>query len=59
MLRRKFDNWEKVVGNDKRAWFRGRRGIILGYGPNKAEYFVLFDDGTMEFVNSWWLDRAV
>lgn len=57
MARRKFDSGDKVVGNDKRALFRRRRGIILGYGPHKAEYFVLFDDGTMEFVNSWWLDR--
>ena len=59
MARRKFNDGDIVIGNDRRASYRGVRGIILGYGPNKAEYFVLFDDGTMEFVNSWWLDRAV
>lgn len=56
MTRRKFDSGDKVVGNDKRAWFRGRRGIILGYGPHKAEYLVHFDDGKDETVNVEWLD---
>ncbi len=57
MGKRKFYIGEKVVGNDKRASFRDRRGIVLRYGPGKAEYLVRFDDGREEYVNSWWLDR--
>ena len=57
MIRRKFENGDRVIGNDKRASYRSVRGIILGYGPNKAEYFVFLLDGRFEFINSWWLDR--
>jgi len=57
MFRRKFHNGDRVTGNDRKASFRGRRGVVLEYGPHKAEYCVFFVDGKIEFVNSEWLDR--
>ncbi|GEM_PF-6959343 len=57
MGRQKFNMGERVIGNDKKALFRGRRGVVVGYGPHKAEYFVRFDDGRYEHVGSWFLDR--
>jgi len=56
MARRKFDNGDKVMGNDRKASFRGRTGVVVGYGPHNAEYLVHFDDGRDETVNAEWLD---
>jgi transcriptional regulator with XRE-family HTH domain len=53
----KFEAGDRVVGNDKKASFRDRKGTVKNYGPNKAEYLVLFDDGEEEYVNTEWIDR--
>jgi len=57
MGKRKFTKGEKVIGNDKKASFRGRRGIIISYGPHKGEYLVHFEDGKQEAVNVEWIDK--
>jgi len=57
MSKGKFDIGDRVIGNDKKASYRDRRGIVVRRGPHKAEYLVHFDDGREEYVNSWWLDR--
>lgn len=53
----KFEAGDRVVGNDKKASFRDRKGTVKNHGPNKGEYLVLFDDGKEEYVNVGWIDR--
>lgn len=55
--RLKFEAGDRVIGNDKKASFRGRAGTVKSYGPNKGEYLVLFDDGEEEYVNTEWIDH--
>ena len=57
MGRRKFNIGDRVIGNDKKASFWGRRGVVIGYRQPTREYYVRFDDGREEYVNPWWLDR--
>jgi hypothetical protein len=57
MGRRKFNEGDRVIGNDNKASFRDRRGIVVKYVPHKGEYLVHFDDNRDEFVNTEWLDR--
>jgi len=56
MPRRKFDIGDKVVGNQKKASFYGRKGKIVRH-ESSSQYWVEFDDGKIECVYSWWLDK--
>lgn len=56
MAKRKFNMGDKVIGNEKKASFRGRKGTIVQY-ESGSQYWVIFDDGRKECVNSWWLDK--
>jgi hypothetical protein len=60
MARRKFEIHDRVVGNDKRASFRERTGIIVDWLPSSSEYGVRFDDRAqeVEYVYSVWLDQV-
>lgn len=55
MTRTKFNIGDKVIGNDKKASFRERKGIVVSY--LKGQYEVRFEDGRIEFVDSDWLDK--
>jgi hypothetical protein len=57
--RLKFNMGDVVIGNDKKASFRDRKGTVIGYETSTHEYFVRFDDGRSEYVNPSWLDRGV
>ena len=52
----KFYPGERVIGNDKKAAYRERRGTVVKYGPGKGEYLVRFDEGREEYVNAEWLE---
>jgi len=54
--RTKFKIGDRVIGNNKKASFAGRKGIIVGYIGEYSQYQVLFDDGITETVYSWWID---
>jgi len=56
MARKKFNVGDKVIGNEKKASFYGRKGTIVQY-KSQSQYWVMFDDGRKECVNSWWLDK--
>ena len=56
MGRRKFKIGDRVIGNNKKASFAGRKGTIVGYIGEYSQYQVLFDDGITETVYSWWID---
>ncbi|MFC1977711.1 hypothetical protein ACFLWS_05555 [Chloroflexota bacterium] len=49
MLQRRCNGEDKVIGNEKRASFRGRKGMIIQYESDSC-YWVLFDDGRKECV---------
>ncbi len=55
MARTKFSIADKVIGNDKKASFRERKGVVVSY--LKGQYEVRFEDGRTEYVNSNWLDK--
>jgi len=57
--RLKFNMGDRVIGNDRKASFRDRKGTIIGYEPRTHEYLVRFDDGRNEYVNPSWLNREV
>ncbi len=57
MGRRKFSIGDRVIGNNKKASFAGRKGSIVGYIPEYSQYTVRFDDGKMETVYSRWIDH--
>lgn len=56
MVRRKFNIGDKVIGNEKKASFRDRKGTIVQYELG-SQYWVMFDDGRKECVDSRWLDK--
>jgi hypothetical protein len=56
MARTKFNIGEKVMGNDKKASFRGRKGVVVSY--LKGQYEVSFGDGRTEWVDSDWIEKA-
>jgi len=56
MARKKFNVDDKVIGNEKKASFCGRKGIILQY-ESGSQYWVMFDDGRKECVYSWRLEK--
>lgn len=56
MGRRKFEIGDRVIGNDKKGSFAGRKGTIVGYIQEYSQYQVLFDDGVTETVYSRWID---
>ena len=58
MPRRKFGGGDRVVGNQRKASYRGRTGTVVGYEP-KGQYWVQFDDGRRECVCSYWLEKAL
>ncbi len=51
-----FTPGDRVIGNDRRLFFRGRTGTILEHGPGKSEYWVAFDDGQRDCVESSWIE---
>jgi hypothetical protein len=55
----KFNMGDKVVGNDKKASFRERKGTVIGYEPKTHEYLVRFDDDKEEYVNPAWLKHRI
>jgi len=55
----KFNMGDIVIGNDKKASFRDRKGTVIGYEPRTHEYLVRFNDGRNEYVNPSWLNRGV
>lgn len=55
MVRRKFNIGDKVIGNEKKASFRERKGTIVQYELG-SQYWVMFD-GRKECVDSRWLDK--
>lgn len=57
MARRKFNVGDKVIGNEKKASFRGHRGTTVEY-ESSSIYWVLFNDDRKEYVHSWWLQKA-
>ncbi len=59
MGRLKFNMGDRVIGNDKKASFRDRKGTVIGYEPRTHEYLVRFDDGRNEYVNPSWLNHGV
>jgi len=59
MGRLKFNMGDMVIGNDKKASFRDRKGTVIGYEPRTHEYLVRFDDGRSEYVNPSWLNHGV
>jgi hypothetical protein len=46
---------DRVIGNEKKASFHGRKGAIVQY-ESRSQYWVMFNDGLKECVNSCWLD---
>jgi len=56
---RKFNIGDRVIGNDRKASFRDRRGAVISYEPRTHEYLVRFDDGGNEYVNPSRLNRGV
>ena len=56
MAERKFRAGDRVVGNDRKGSFWGRSGKVLDY-IKPSQYWVRFDDGKVEAVDSSWLDR--
>ena len=52
----KFNNGDKVIGNDKKGAFWGRKGTVVDY-EKSGQYWVNFDDGAKEVVNSGWIDK--
>lgn len=56
MPQRKFNVGDQVIGNEKKASFRGRKGTIVQYELG-SQYWVLFDDGRKECVYSSWLEK--
>jgi hypothetical protein len=57
MARTKFNIGDKVIGNDKKASFRERKGVVVSYYQATHQYEVLFEDGRTEYVESNWLDK--
>ncbi len=55
----KFNMGDIVIGNNRKASFKGRKGTVTGYEPRTHEYLVHFDDGRDEYVNPSWLDKDV
>lgn len=55
MARTKFNIGDKVIGNDKKASFRERKGVVVSY--LKGQYKVRFEDDRTEYVDSEWLDK--
>lgn len=55
----KFNMGDRVVGNDRKASFRDRKGTVIGYEPHTHEYLVRFDDGKNEYVNPAWLSHRI
>jgi hypothetical protein len=49
MARRKFNVGDKVIGNEKKATFRERKGTIVGC-ESGSQYWVVFDDGRKECI---------
>jgi hypothetical protein len=58
MTRRKFAVGDRIVGNEKKASYRRRKGVIVRYAP-ESQYWVEFDDGQEECVNSSWIDKEI
>jgi len=56
MGRRKFKIGDRVIGNNKKGSFAGRKGTIIGYVREYSQYEVRFDDGRIETAYSWWVN---
>ena len=56
MARRKFASGDRVIGNNNKGAFWGRKGTIVRYEA-PSQYYVQFDDGLRECTDSHWLDR--
>lgn len=52
MAKMKFNGGDMVIGNKKKASFRGRKGTIVQH-PSGSRYWVMFNDGRKECVYSW------
>lgn len=58
MATRKFSMGDRVIGNEKKASFNGRKGTIVQY-ESQSQYWVKFDDGLKECAYSWWLRKEI
>lgn len=58
-MKRKFEPGQRVIGNDKKASYRGKSGIVESYNEATREYFIRFDGAPVtECLSPSWLDRA-
>jgi hypothetical protein len=53
--RRKFNERDRGIGNNKKGSFWGCQSTIIRYWVLTDEYIVCFDDGKEEYVNYRWL----
>ncbi len=58
MARHKFSIGDRVIGNNKKASFWERCGVVVNWLAESSQYGVRFDDRpeTTEYVMSTWLD---
>jgi hypothetical protein len=55
----KFNVGDRVIGREEApASYRELKGTIVERGPGRAEYGVRFDEDTLHYVMSWWIDPA-
>lgn len=57
MPTRKFNFGDRVEGNDRKGSFWGRKGIVVAYEA-RGQYWVKFNDGSTECVDTGWLNHA-
>lgn len=57
MGKMKFNMGENIIGNDKKADYRGKKAVVIGYHRPTNEYQIQLEDGGVHYVSPSWFDK--
>jgi hypothetical protein len=57
MGKMKFNAGDKIIGNNKKADYSDKKGIVIGYNQATGEYQIRLENGEVHYVSPRWLDK--
>jgi len=57
MGKMKFNMGDKIIGNNKKADYWDKKGIVIGYNRATSEYQIRLENGEAHYVSPRWFDK--
>jgi hypothetical protein len=57
MGKMKFNVGDKIIGNNKKADYWDKKGVVIGYNQATGEYQIRLENGEVHYVSPRWFDK--